>query len=156
MGVATLRWNGAEVRRKIVAAAHVGVDTTMAAAVRHAAANHPGYPPASEPYERFHSRTGFEVGSIKIFDAASLRDPTVIAGQWGADASQSIYLEIGTSIAGPTAGARALAGAGDMSAIPPPIGPLMAPRPFLRPAADEEYPLLAARIGAVYRGESLA
>ena len=34
-------------------------------------------------------------------------------------------------------------------------GPLMAPRPFLRPAADLHYRFLSTYIGAAYRGENL-
>jgi hypothetical protein len=40
--------------------------------------------------------------------------------------------------------------------IQPAIGPLMAQRPFLRPAADRQYGFLAQRIGQSFRGETLA
>lgn len=142
-------------RAKVAGAAKVGVDATMAACVKDAKDNHPGFPPASEPGERFHSRTGFQVGSIRIMEEATERTETEIVGQWGSDSEYGLYLEIGTSVAGPTAQERAAAGGGDMDAIPPPEGPLMAPRPYLRPAADRENSFLAARIGAVFRGEPL-
>jgi hypothetical protein len=147
-------WNGGIVADKMAAAAKLSIDHTMAECVTHGKDDHPGYPPASEPYERFANRTGFQTGSIQILEDAS-PDGTVIGGQWGSDSNSALYLEIGTSEAGPTAEAREIAADGNMGLIPPPIGPLMAPRPFLRPAADIEYPQLAKRIGATYRGESL-
>jgi hypothetical protein len=150
-----LIWKGPEVRAKVVTAASVGVDATMAACVREAKADHPAYPPASEPDTRFASRTGHEVGSIVIFEEAMWRSPERIGGQWGGDSDYSLFLEIGTSIQGPTAQARAIAADGDLSAVTPPIGPKMAPRPYLRPAADRQYPLLGVRIGQAFRGEQV-
>lgn len=153
--MARLIWRGGTVADRMSTAAAVGVDHTMAECVARAKEDHPAFPPASQPNTRFHSRTGFEVGSVGIMEEADLRDGSRVGGRWGADTAYSLFLEIGTSTEGPTAEQRALEAGGDASMIQPPIGPLMAPRPFLRPAADVEYPLLAARIGAAYRGEQM-
>jgi hypothetical protein len=151
--VATLTWRGGEVADKMAAAAAVAIDQTMAECVAHAKSDHPSFPPASQPGSRFHSRSGFEVGSVKIMDSASMRSATTVGGSWGADSNYSIFLEIGTSVKGPTAEQRALEAGGDMSMIAPAIGPLMAPRPFLRPATDaaDGYVLLPARIRAAFQ-----
>ncbi len=151
--MASIRWNGAKVMAKVTAAAGLGIDRTMAECVRDAGENHPAFPPPSKPYERYANRTGHETGSIHSKGVRT--DGKRVSGQWGANAKQSLYLEIGTSVAGPTAFEREVAGGGNMDAIPPPVGPLMAPRPYLRPAADREYPLLPSRIGAAYRGEKM-
>jgi hypothetical protein len=154
--MARLTWYGGRVADKVAAAAAIGVERTMSECVSRAKDDHPAFPPASEPYTRFHSRSGFEVGAIVIMEPAALRDVTHVGGRWGADSNYALFLEIGTSTDGPTAEQRALEAGGDMSMIAPAIGPLMAPRPFLRPAADAEYPLLATRIGAAFRGETMA
>jgi hypothetical protein len=151
--MATIVWKGREVAAKMAAAAVLGVEKTMADCVSDAKADHPPFPPASLPYERYANRTGFETGAIRSNGAKF--DGRRAVGTWGAYTNYALFLEIGTSIAGPTATEREITGGGDMDAIPPPIGPLMAPRPFLRPAGDKEYPLLATRIGAAFRGEEM-
>lgn len=158
--MATIKWRGKGIVAKMALAAQAGVDRTMAACVDDAKANHPEYPPASDPYTRYANRTGHATGSIQILAGeggeagAALVDGKVV-GHWGSTANYSLYLEIGTSVEGPTATDREIAGGGDMDAIPPPIGPLMAKRPTLRPAADKEYPFLGVRIGQFYRGEEM-
>jgi hypothetical protein len=149
--MADLRWYGDEVMAKVATAAALGIDDTMAHCVERAKADHPSWPPPSDPYTRFANRTAALVNSIRILDDARL-DAELVSGQWGADMNYALYLEIGTSTEGPTAEARALAARGNMSLITPAIGPLMAPRPYLRPASDDEYPLLASRIAAAFRG----
>lgn len=151
--MARIDWNGKNVAAKMAAAAVLGVEKTMADCVSDARADHPPFPPASEPGERYANRTSHETGSIMSNGAAF--DGRRVVGSWGAYADYSLFLEIGTSISGPTATAREIVGGGDMDLIPPPEGPLMAPRPFLRPATDKEYPLLGARIGAYFRGEEV-
>lgn len=155
---ARLNWKGDEIRRKVAAAAALGVDRTLADAVRKAKADHPAYPPASAPGERFATRTGFLEGSIKIVAAAAPAGP-LIGGQWGADANYALYVELGTSRKGsgaPRAQVRAAEGGGNMWAIPGPASPpQMAARYTLRPAATEAYRLLPMRIGAAFRGEEL-
>lgn len=152
--MAAFKWNGKEIAAKAAEAAVMGVERTMAECVSDARSDHPPFPPASEPYERYANRTGFETGAIKSNGAHY--DGVRVVGTWGAYTNYALFLEIGTSVAGPTATEREETGAGDMDAIPPPIGPLMAPRPFLRPATDREYPLLASRIASYFRGEEPA
>lgn len=149
--MAKIDWKGKQVAAKVAAASVLGVEKTMAECVSDARANHPVFPPASEPYERYANRTGFETGAIRSNGASF--DGRKATGTWGAYTNYALFLEIGTSVAGPTATDREIAGGGDMDAIPPPIGPLMAPRPYLRPASDAEYPLLASRIAAYYNGQ---
>jgi hypothetical protein len=152
--MATLRWYGGRVADKMAYAAALGIDRTMAEAVSNAKDNHPSWPPASEPYERFHSRTGYTVNSIQIIEPGHL-DAKSVHGQWGSRSKVSLFLEIGTSTDGPTVEERVDAAGGNFGMITPAIGPLMAPRPFLRPAMDLEYPRLAARIGAAFRGQEM-
>lgn len=148
-----LNWEGKKVARKVATAAAVGIDATMAEAVRLAKEDHLPYPPPSAPGERFHNRTGFLASSIQIVSPA---EPTVfnIKGQWGADANYALYVEIGTSCKDsgfPRAQQRAAEGMGDMYAIPgPSVPPQMAARYTLRPAAAEAYPMLASFIAAAY------
>lgn len=151
--MAKLLWRGAAVIEKVRDAAGAGIDTTLAECVHDAALDHPAFPPASEPYEPYANRTGFETGAIHSLPAADEEERVV--GHWGAYAPYALFLEIGTSRADsghPDATEREAQGAGNMDAIPPPSDPpLMAPRPFLRPAADRNYPRLAERIGVAFR-----
>ena len=151
--MATVDWKGKQVAARVAAASVLGVEKVMADCVRDAKADHPPYPPASEPYERFANRTTFAVGAIRSNGAVFDGRRTV--GTWGGYSNYALFLEIGTSREGPTATERMEAGGGDMDAIVPPIGPLMAPRPTLRPASDENYPKLATFIGAYFRGEGV-
>lgn len=113
-----LRWNGAEIEAKALAAAKRGVDATMGEAVREAKNRHP-----------WRNRTGTLEGSVRIVQTAHA-DGLVVKGRWGsADVKYAIFLELGTS--------------------------KMPAYPFLRPAADREYPHLRRRIAAAYAGESL-
>lgn len=154
--MAIIRWNGGAIMAKMAAASALAVDRTMALCVQDAKDDHPIYPPASEPYERFAIRTapGGLDDSIRIIEGAR-PDGLRINGQWGSLMNYALYLEIGTSRWGETAEERALQGGGNMSLIPPPLGPLMAPRPYLRPASDREYPLLATRIRQAFSGEEM-
>jgi hypothetical protein len=159
--MARLDWKGKEISAKASRAARVGVDATMAAAVHHAKANHPAYPPASRPGHRFANRTGFLDASIVIKDPASTAGWRT-HGEWGATANYALYVEIGTSRDGsgaPRAETRADAGPESgmwsISYPSPADDPRMAPRYFLRPAASAEYGRLAVRVGAAFRGEQM-
>lgn len=158
MGVALIDWKGSEVREHVVEAARIGIDETMADAVRKARANHPHYPPASAPGERYASRTGDNVADITIKVPAS-HDGLHIRGVWGSTNHLSLYLEIGTSRKAsgfPRAQERAAAAGGDMWAVPPPSEPpQMAARYTLRPAASMAYKLLPVRMGIAFRGEEM-
>ncbi len=153
--MARLDWKGGDVRRKVALACAVGIDATMAEAVRLAKADHAPYPPSSAPGERFHSRMAFLEGSIQIFDEAIPSNEVWIAGSWGAEANYSLYVELGTSrkaSGAPRAQMRARSATPPgMYAIPgPAVPPLMAARYTLRPAAVEAYMLLGANIAAAY------
>lgn len=153
-----LNWNGDQVKARMRSAAKLGVDKTMGDCVADARSNHPAYPPASEPGERYANRTGFDIASIDIMEPAEALGEKV-SGRWGSTSNVALFLEIGTSREGsgePRAEVREAEGDGDMDAIPPPSSPpLMAPRPTLRPAADTHYPGLSKNIGAAFRGEAL-
>lgn len=153
-----LDWKGPTVRRHVEAACIIGVDATMADAVRKAKQDHGSYPPASAPGERYANRTGFETAAMTI-KAPAAPFGAHVRGAWGNDANTSLYVEIGTSRKGsgaPRAEERAAEGGGDMWAIPPPSSPpQMAARYTIRPAAQQANSLLAVRIGAAYRGEEM-
>lgn len=153
--MAVFEWYGDRIMEKARTASMVAIDHTIAACVSDSKDDHPGWPPTSEPFERFASRTGFAVGSFQIFEVAHPTGPNEIHGTWGSDGNYLLFLEIGTSRVGATAEERAAAAAGDIEAIAPPEDPLMEARPWADPAMDRHYPLLAGRIAAVFRGESL-
>ena len=69
--MARIDWNGDAIAAKVAAAAQLGTDKTMAECVADAKANHPAFPPASKPYERYANRTAFLTGSIRILDSAN-------------------------------------------------------------------------------------
>lgn len=132
-----LNWKGAEIAKRATAASMLAVDATMAACVAEAKRNHD-----------FANRTGTLEGSVRIAKMAEPLGP-VVEGQWGsADVAYALYVEIGTSRAGPTAQERVNAAHG--GPIAPPSDPLMESRPFLRPAADLQYPLLRSRVHAAF------
>lgn len=158
--MATFSWNGRALLEKATEAAKAGIDRTMSECVDDARRGHEAYPPASQPGEKYANRTGFDVQSIRILDNAdgsvgATLEEGKVHGRWGSLSNIALFLEIGTSVAGPNAMEREDAAGGDMDAIAPPIGPLMAARPTLRPASDREYPLLRPRIGAAFRGEEM-
>lgn len=143
-------WNGDTLKSKMRAACATAIDETMAEAVADAKQGHPEFPPASEPFHRWANRTGTATGAIRIFDAASPSGPYSVRGSWGADARQSLYLEIGTSTSGPTAQERAAADDGDPNLVAPEIGPLMARRSAIVPSSDRTYPSLALKIAVAF------
>lgn len=152
----TLDWKGAEVRAKVAAAATLGLDATMAEAVAIAKTDHPPYPPSSAPETPYANRTGFLTGSTTI-KAAAVEVGNRISGRWGSDANYSLYVEIGTSrksSGAPRAEVRALvgpsAGMWEISYPSPSEHPQMAPRYYLRPAADVAYRGLAGKIALFY------
>jgi hypothetical protein len=154
--MAKIIWKGDQVIAKVQADTELAIDKTMAECVREGKANHGTYPPASDPGEKYANRTAHEVGAIQIIEpAATDPDFRKVGGKWGSLSNVSLYLEIGTSIEGENAFEREQAAEGNMNAVTPPIGPLMAPRPTLRPAADVQYPLLRSRIAAARRGQEM-
>lgn len=162
--MARIEWNGPSIRRKAAAAAALAVDRTITECVRDAARGHPQYPPASKPGGRYANRTGHATDMIRVSEEADAAGMAAfgarmegdrVVGRWGGYARYALFLEIGTSVAGPTATEREDAADGNMDEIAPPIGPRMAARPTLRPAADRQYPLLVSRMGQAFRGEAM-
>lgn len=129
----SLKWYGKAVTAKMRAAQVEGVNRTMAACVAEAKSRHP-----------WQNRTGLLEGAIDIADFAAPHDQGV-KGTWGVrDMAQARILEEGGTIK--PVRAKALA-------IPQPDGSVrfassvtIPPYPYLRPAADKQYPLLGERI----------
>ena len=129
----SLKWYGKAVTEKMAAAQVAGVNQTMAACVVRAKANHP-----------WQNRTGLLEGAIDIADYAAPH-ATGVKGTWGVrDMVQARILEEGGTIVPRRAKALAIPQAdgslGFASSVRIP------PYPYLRPAADIEYPKLAERI----------
>lgn len=162
MGVFVLDWKGPEVRRKVAVAAAVGLDATMEEGVAKARESHEPYPPASPPDTPYANRTGALTGSTTVKVHAVFVSLTKIVGTWGSSSGHALYDEIGTSrrdSGAPRAQVRALAGAAgsmwDISYPSPAEHPLMAPRLYLRPAAQDAYAGLGRRIAEAYNAETL-
>lgn len=129
----SLKWYGKAVTEKMAKAQIAGVNETMAACVVQAKGNHP-----------WQNRTGLLEGAIDIAGYAS---PTSsgVKGTWGVrDMVQARILEEGGTIVPRQAKALAIPQAdGSVRMVSSVTIP---PYPYLRPAADVEYPNLAERI----------
>lgn len=142
----TFVWNGDRLLAKMRAATILGVDKTLKLCVEESRTGHPRYPPASDLFSPWADRTDTLTFSLKVVADAHPRGPWRITGSWGSEVHYSLFIEIGTSRAGPTATERMLAADGDPSLIVPEIGPLMARRSAMIPTSHRQYPLLAGRI----------
>lgn len=134
-----LKWEGDKVTKKLRQAQVDAVNQTMAAAVRQARRNH-----------AWRNRTGVLEGSYAIVEFA--RPGSVqerVRGLWGSrDVRYALIQELGGTI-------RAKAGKKLTFQLPDgswrSVAEVTIPaRPALRPAADVEYPKLAARIRRNY------
>lgn len=129
----SLVWNGAAVTAKMREAQRLGVNQTMAACVQDAKSSH-----------AWQNRTGVLEGGIDVAEYAA-DDGQGVSGVWGVrDVKYALIHELGGTIVPKTA--KALA-------IPQPDGSVrfaqsvtIPPRPYLRPAADKNYPDLPERI----------
>lgn len=129
----SLKWYGKAVTEKMRKAQMTGVNQTMAACVVEAKNNH-----------EWNNRTGVLEGAIDIAEYAAPEGDGV-KGTWGArDVVYARIHELGGTIRPKTA--KALA-------VPLPEGGIalvqsvtIPARPYLRPAADKEYPKLPDRI----------
>ncbi len=121
-----INWKGDALKRKAEKASMLGIDATMSAAIAHAISNHGA---GAHAARRFVNRFGALGGSIKIQKHAR-RTRRGVVGIWG---SQGIVyarrIELGFQ------GKDARGAVVDAPAFP-----------FLRPAAEAEYPKLAKRI----------
>ncbi len=118
-----INWKGDKLKRKAEKASMLGIDATMSAAIMHAKSNHGG------GGARFQTRTGELERSIRISKPAR-RDRRGVVGRWG-----SIGLIYARRIELGFQGKDARGAVVDAPAFP-----------FLRPAAEAEYPKLAKRI----------
>jgi len=134
-----LTWLGGAVSDKMRAAAKTGVNATMAACVVQAKSNH-----------AWQNQTGILEGSIRITSTAREQGPTVV-GQWGsADVKYALIHELGGVIR--PVRAKALAFRLPDGSFRMAQQVTIPPRPFLRPAADAIYPLLAGNIRKAFDG----
>lgn len=136
----SLVWHGDAITEKMRAAQKAGVNATMGAAVVHAKGHH-----------NWQNRTGVLEGGIDVVDYAR-QDQAGVVGTWGVrDVRYALIHELGGVVTAKNA--RALK-------IPMPDGSFrfvksvtIPARPYLRPAADQVYPSLAARIRRAYDGQ---
>lgn len=142
MAEKSLTWNGPAVTAKLKAAQIAGVNRTMGACVNQAKRSH-----------AWQNRTGVLEGGIAIVTFAEAEGEGV-RGVWGVqDVRYALIHELGGVIR--PVKAQALA-------IPQPDGSVrfaksvtIPKRPYLRPAADQYYPMLSDNIRRAYeRGET--
>lgn len=132
-----LTWNGDAISARLKTAQVTGVNQTMSACVIQAKRNH-----------TWENQTGILEGGITLVDYAATAGAGV-RGVWGVtDVKYALIQELG-GVVKPVV-AKALA-------IPLPNGGIafakavtIPARPYLRPAADVEYPKLAGRIKRAY------
>jgi hypothetical protein len=174
MGVPVIDWNGDEVLAAVGAACEVGVQRTLEAATAQAKHSH-----------RWVSRTGTLEATIGVVEPAhtdGLRtsgsfgalapyalDVEIGTSRIGPTAFERVAGSGGWwSIPAP-APAPGVSVRQSFTILPPGAGhdfrtlrrgstgegPLKEARPFLRPAAYTEFPLLGLRVAAAYRGEAM-
>lgn len=136
--MARLKWFGKQVSEKVRAAQKAGVNATMGAAAIHAKRRH-----------SWTNRTATLEGSIDIQDYAA-ETANGVRGLWGSrDVRYAAIHERGGTIRPVRAKALVIPdGAGGVAAVVQSV--TIPARPYLRPAADAEYPKLAGRIRAAY------
>lgn len=121
-----LNWKGDELKRKTERAVRLAIDATMAAAIQHARRNHGA---GAHGAGRFVSQKGDLERGTKIVQHAKKKGGSIV-GRWGVvGVPQARRIELGFQ------GKDSL---GRVFAQPP--------FPYLRPAAEIEYPKLAGRI----------
>lgn len=121
-----LEWRGQLVKQKMKRAARLAIDATMSAAIIHARS---GHSPGAHSAGRFESQSAELERGTRIVQRAKLTSRGVV-GRWGVIAvAYARRIELGFQ--------------GKDS-----LGRVISTRPFpyLRPAAEEEYPNLAGRI----------
>jgi phage gpG-like protein len=133
----SVKWYGKKVSAKVRAAQIEGINITMAKAVTHAKRNHP-----------WNNRTATLEGSIAIAEPAS-ETANGARGVWGSrDVAYARIHELGGVIKPVRAKALFFRAADGSFVVTKQVR--MPARPYLRPAADKEYPSLARRIAKAY------
>lgn len=121
-----LDWKGEKVKKNSTKAAILAVDATMSACVLHARSNHS---PGARGGNRFESHTGDLERATKVVEPAKV-DRKGVTGRWGAQGvAYARRIELGFQ------GKDKLGRTIDQEELP-----------FLRPAAEKEYPKLNRRI----------
>lgn len=137
MAEQSLEWNGKAVTDRMKAAQIAGVNRTMAACVQQAKNNH-----------TWQNRTGVLEGGIDIVNYASAIADGV-RGVWGVqDVVYALIHELGGVITPKNARALAIPQFGGGVRFVTKV--TIRAQPYLRPAADMIYPLLAANIRTAY------
>ena len=132
-------WYGKKVSKKTEIATRVAMDKTMAACI-------------AEAKKLVPVKTGLLQGSIRMKPTANLGGRLI--GYWGSfNVKYAIYVELGTKphIIRPK-NKKALYWPGAAHPVMVVHHPGTEKRPYLRPAADREYPLLRRRIKTIRRG----
>lgn len=133
----SLKWNGKAVTAKMQAAQVTGVNQTMAACVTDAKSRHP-----------WQNRSGILEGGIDIANFAAPHAQGV-KGTWGVrDVVYARAIEDGATIVPKRAKALAIPQADGSLRFASSV--TIPPYPYLRPAADRQYPLLPERIRKAY------
>lgn len=129
----SLKWYGKAVTEKMAKAQVEGVNRTMQACVVRAKGNHP-----------WQNQSGLLEGAIDVADYAAPH-ASGVKGTWGVrDMVQARILEEGGSIVPRSLKALAIPQADGSLRFASSV--TIPPYPYLRPAADVEYPGLAERI----------
>lgn len=175
--MARIVWKGQQVRERVARAAQLGVERTMSQGVSHAKRDHPWEPDtgfeeaairmgaATVEADRIVGHWGaytnyslfLEIGTSRIGADATEREDAGGGNMWqipSPQPSEGVTVSQDFTIL-PPGSMTGQEGFVTLHAPSSGTGPLMAPRPFLRPAADREYPLLAERIGQAFRGEEM-
>lgn len=129
MAKSRVNWKGDAVKRKAELASRLAIDATMSAAIILARSNHNA---GARGSGRFESHSGDTERGIKIIRQAE-RTRKGVTGRWGAQLAHARRLELGfqgKDKLGRVVNARAY--------------------PFLRPAAQAEYPKLAGRVRTAF------
>lgn len=136
----TLNWTGEAVTARLRLAQAKGVNATMAAAASHAKRKHD-----------WKNRTATLEGSIDVAEYAK-PVPGGVRGLWGSrDVRYALIQEEGGTIEPVSARALFIPDhAGGIAAVVQKVE--IPARPYLRPAADAEYPSLTRRIREEYEG----
>ena len=125
----SLNWRGDKVLRNVQEAAKLGINATMAQSAEHSKGNH-----------AWDNQTGTLEGSIKIIEYAH-RSGNGYAGLWGStDVRYALIHELGGVIV-PRNASRLVFEVGGETVSASRVR--IPARPYLRPAADANYPNLA-------------